>query len=264
MGAGGPGKRRGIFPADWTPPPVLAPRRGGHAAGEPRGGGRPGSDRAVSGDPPAPASKPVRRGADDTDGSFRAGAVPLPSSKTGRVPPARRTRAALPAGAGGTAGSRFPGDVGSALLRDAWVAAGEGEPPEFEVAEGALQVEGWRQNLDREILRRLRRGMPPAERRLDLHGCSLEKAHALLHDFLGKAWADGARVLLVIHGKGAHSRQDAPVLRDQVPRWLAEPPAVHCVLCFTTARACDGGGGALYVRLSSRRTGVGRRGGTDE
>ena len=54
------------------------------------------------------------------------------------------------------------------------------------------------------------------------------EAHAALVRFLRRAQADGARMALVVTGKGAGTRRarcrdERGVLRRQVPLWLALP-----------------------------------------
>ena len=96
--------------------------------------------------------------------------------------------------------------------------------------------------LDRRTAERLRRGEMAIEARLDLHGMTQEEAHRALTRFLARAHAAGQRCTLVITGKGA-------VLRDAVPRWLAEDDAQARVLATSQAQPRHGGGGALYVLL---------------
>lgn len=56
--------------------------------------------------------------------------------------------------------------------------------------------------------------------------------------------------MLVIHGRGTRSEAGA-VLREALPRWLAEEPHGASVLGFAAA---DGhAGGASYVLLRRRR-----------
>jgi DNA-nicking Smr family endonuclease len=94
--------------------------------------------------------------------------------------------------------------------------------------------------------------------RIDLHGRTQREAHGALLSFLHRAQADGAKIVLVVTGKGA--RQDAPggssergVLRRQVPMWLALPEFRPFVVGFEEAHVSHGGQGALYVRLRRAR-----------
>ena len=95
------------------------------------------------------------------------------------------------------------------------------------------------------MLQRLRRGQLRPEATLDLHGHTRHEAHAELQAFLARVHAAGRRVVLVIHGigRGSHVRG---VLREAVPRWLAEHPEV---LACVPAQPPDGGAGACYVLL---------------
>lgn len=104
--------------------------------------------------------------------------------------------------------------------------------------------------LDRRTLKSLRRGDLAIDARLDLHGLTQEAAHRALARFIAKAAADGARLALVITGKG---RGGEGVLRAAVPRWLAEPALRTHVLATTPAPPNLGGGGALCVQLRRPR-----------
>jgi DNA-nicking Smr family endonuclease len=128
------------------------------------------------------------------------------------------------------------------------------DPPPFEHRDGGSRVEAKRAGLDADVVRRLKKREAGIDARLDLHGLTLEDARVRLERFVGRAHGEGARVVLVIHGKGTHSgpRSGRPVLREEVPRWLSSPPLSHYVLAFTTAHVADGGEGALYLRLVNR------------
>ena len=109
--------------------------------------------------------------------------------------------------------------------------------------------------IEPKLARTLRRG-GEVDARLDLHGLRQEEAHARLRSFLTGAQARGARVVLVITGKGKPGGalfDERGVLRRQVPIWLAEPGLRTVVLGFSEASAPHGGSGALYVRLRRER-----------
>lgn len=97
--------------------------------------------------------------------------------------------------------------------------------------------------------RRLTRERDPIELRLDLHGLDQDRARAVLHRFLAKAQAEGARAVLVITGKGF---QGDGVLRRRAPDWLAEPALRGVVAGVSEAHRRHGGEGALYVALKRR------------
>lgn len=109
--------------------------------------------------------------------------------------------------------------------------------------------------LEEKLSRSLRRG-GAVDARIDLHGFRQDEAHSRLVRFLRSQQALGARVVLVITGKG---RTESPmdgmfgdgrgVLRRMVPLWLEEPGLRNLVVGFSEASAAHGGSGALYVRL---------------
>ncbi len=107
---------------------------------------------------------------------------------------------------------------------------------------------------DRRSAQKLKRGQLAIDATLDLHGMTQTEAHRTLNAALPRAYREGKRTILVITGKGA-GKEGGGVLRRNVPRWLGEPPLVGIVLDHSEARARDGGGGALYVRLRRERPG---------
>jgi len=111
--------------------------------------------------------------------------------------------------------------------------------------------------LGRRLRRRVARGREPIDARIDLHGLTQAQAHTALSRFLRTAQADGARVALVVTGKGTQradrEASERGVLRRQVPIWLSLPEFRPFVLGFEDAHAGHGGQGALYVRLRRGR-----------
>jgi DNA-nicking Smr family endonuclease len=111
--------------------------------------------------------------------------------------------------------------------------------------------------IEPKIARNLRRG-GEVDARLDLHGLRQDEAHARLRSFIHSAQARGARVVLVITGKGGTSENrplfdERGVLRRHVPSWLSEPGMRNLVLGFQEASPAHGGAGALYVRIRRAR-----------
>jgi DNA-nicking Smr family endonuclease len=105
-------------------------------------------------------------------------------------------------------------------------------------------------NADRRTWEKLKRGKIPIERRLDLHGRTQLEAHEALNGFLGMAAASGMRCVLIVTGKGIDGQG---VLRQMVPRWLAEPGNREKIVTYCTAHPRHGGAGALYVLIKRRR-----------
>jgi DNA-nicking Smr family endonuclease len=112
--------------------------------------------------------------------------------------------------------------------------------------------------LGRRLKGRVARGREPIDDRLDLHGFTQSEAHAALLRFLRGAQADGAKIALVVTGKGStRGQRDAAaehgVLKRMVPVWLALPEFRPFVVGFEDAHVGHGGQGALYVRLRRAR-----------
>jgi DNA-nicking Smr family endonuclease len=112
--------------------------------------------------------------------------------------------------------------------------------------------------LGRRFRQRVASGRTPIDARLDLHGFTQKQAHAALLRFMRGAQADGARIVLVVTGKGTPRKAprgdlaepvEPGVLRRQVPMWLALPEFRPLVVSVEDAHLAHGGQGALYVRL---------------
>jgi DNA-nicking Smr family endonuclease len=111
--------------------------------------------------------------------------------------------------------------------------------------------------LGRRFRQKLGRGTAPIDLRIDLHGMTQAQAHHALTRFLARAQADGAKMVLVITGKGARGDRDLHaergVLKRVVPQWLGQPELRALVVGFEPAGLGHGGEGALYVRLRRSR-----------
>lgn len=118
-------------------------------------------------------------------------------------------------------------------------------------------------SFDRRTAQKLGRGQTEPEARLDLHGEGLETARIKLLHFLASQRHQGARLVLVITGKGAspfarhtlhglshfHAPEREGRLRREVPMWLHEEGFRLHAVGFQPAHPRHGGGGAFYVRL---------------
>ena len=112
--------------------------------------------------------------------------------------------------------------------------------------------------MDAKAFGRMTRGKLAPEARIDLHGLTLAEAHPELIRFILNAQGDGARLVLVITGKGKRGTDHGPIpqrmgaLRHQVPQWLRLPPLGQAVLQVAEAHLKHGGSGAYYVYLRRR------------
>ncbi len=106
-------------------------------------------------------------------------------------------------------------------------------------------------SLGHRAKQRVARGHDPIDGRLDLHGLTQAEAHGALLRFLHTAQTRGAKLVIVITGKGRGG--EIGVLRRQVPFWLALPEFRTMVVGFDEAHQRHGGEGALYLRLRKVR-----------
>ena len=106
--------------------------------------------------------------------------------------------------------------------------------------------------LGRRKRSRVARGHEAIDGRLDLHGLTQSEAHAALLRFLRAASARGARLVLVITGKGGDDGRG--ILRRQLPHWLALPDLRALVVGFEQASTRHGGEGAWYISVRRERT----------
>jgi DNA-nicking Smr family endonuclease len=91
----------------------------------------------------------------------------------------------------------------------------------------------------------------PAGKRhtLDLHGLTVLEASRSLKITLIDCHQRGVKEILVIHGKGYHSKSESgPVLKGLVNQML-ENELHHIVRSFASAKLKDGGAGATVVLL---------------
>lgn len=103
-----------------------------------------------------------------------------------------------------------------------------------------------RDGVQQAVLRKLRRGYFQIGAVLDLHGMTVAAAKEAFAAFLRQARRDDRHCVRIIHGKGKGSRHRGPVLKQKVNYWLRQRDEV---LAFCSARAMDGGTGAVYVLL---------------
>lgn len=96
------------------------------------------------------------------------------------------------------------------------------------------------------VFKKLKQGKYPAEARLDLHRMTVAVARREVFDFIRECAGYDLRSLIIVHGRGSHSRTDAALLKSYVNRWL---PDMEEVQAFCSAQPQHGGLGAVYVML---------------
>ncbi len=191
--------------------------------------------RTRSRTPPAPPAPPP----EPTDADLWAAAVAgaRPVEERGKVVAPSPPRAGTPA--------FWHPDLDALRELEALVS---GEAP-FDISDGDEYIEGRVAGLDAGLVRKLRCGEFSVQAHLDLHGKSRAEAKAEVDAFLRRAREQGKRCVLLVHGRGLHSKDQVPVLKEALRSWLATARFGRHVLAFATARPQDGGAGAVYVLL---------------
>jgi DNA-nicking Smr family endonuclease len=87
------------------------------------------------------------------------------------------------------------------------------------------------------------------ETSLDLHGLTVKEATIAVLTFLRSSAAAGREKVLIVHGKGIHSKADH-VLSDLVKRLLESEPLAGA---FGPASQKQGGKGATWVRIRKNK-----------
>ena len=94
--------------------------------------------------------------------------------------------------------------------------------------------------------------------RFDLHGYSIEKANSTIEQIISKCYKNGIYQILVITGKGIHSKNESNVftsseynkLKNTIPLFIKNKPELASkIKNITTAPTEQGGEGALIINL---------------
>lgn len=97
----------------------------------------------------------------------------------------------------------------------------------------------------------LKKGQFSWQAHLDLHGHTLAQADDLLDDFIAHCYEEEQRYVMIVHGKGARSQDDKPLIKNLVVQRLEQHKNI---IAFCSALPKDGGTGALYVLLKRHKT----------
>jgi DNA-nicking Smr family endonuclease len=116
-----------------------------------------------------------------------------------------------------------------------------------------------RHGLDASWERKLAKAAVAPDFTLDLHGHTLDSAHARLDQGLTQALAHGARLVLLITGRPRPSDDHASrgerrgAIRAKVLDWLAAGPHASRIAAVRQAHPRHGGAGAVYIVLRRGR-----------
>lgn len=137
-------------------------------------------------------------------------------------------------------------DEAEALARLTELVSGQGA---FDIADTGEFIEGAAPGVNGQLMAALRRGDYAIQGHVDLHGKTRVEAKEAVVRFLAESRRQSRRCVLIVHGRGLNSKDQIPVLKEQLNVWLRHGSLARAVLAFCTARPHDGGAGALYVLL---------------
>lgn len=140
------------------------------------------------------------------------------------------------------------------------------EPEEFEQPQNVLEqrprplrrIQTQLAEIEYKFLKKLKNRDIRIEGRLDLHGCTQERARFQLLQFLRTEQSQRHKFVLVITGKGESQRNqfgmsEIGILRQQLPKWLIDVDFQSLVAASSLAYRRDGGEGARYVQIRRLR-----------
>ena len=108
--------------------------------------------------------------------------------------------------------------------------------------------------IDKNLIRKIKKGTIKIEGELDLHGQTLEESKRLSTDFIRINFKYQRRLLLIITGKGKRlgieeGWKGIGVLKESLPKWISTSNISKFIIWFDKAPANKGGDGAMLVYL---------------
>ena len=92
-----------------------------------------------------------------------------------------------------------------------------------------------------------------------MHGYTLDQANIKIQNFINKCYEDGVNKLIIVTGKGLHSKnekdpfvsKDFGILKYSVPEFIKNNKnLMKKINFFKEAEIRDGGAGAFYIYLN--------------
>jgi len=96
------------------------------------------------------------------------------------------------------------------------------------------------------------------KRTIDLHGFTLEQANKTIESFINKSFKDEVSKLIVVTGKGLHSKNESnpfvskklSILKYSIPEFIkSNDVLMKKIIEIKDADIKDGGSGAFYIYL---------------
>ena len=109
---------------------------------------------------------------------------------------------------------------------------------------------------DKDLIKKQRKNF--STKTIDLHGYSLQESNKIIEDFINKNYEEKVNKLIVVTGKGLHSKNEKDpyaskefgILRYSVPEYIKTNEALmKKIIQIKEADIKDGGSGAFYIYL---------------
>ena len=98
-------------------------------------------------------------------------------------------------------------------------------------------------------------------KKIDLHGFTLDEANETIENFINKSFNESVTKIVVITGKGLHSKnienpyisQDSSILKYSVPEFIkSNKSLMNMIIELSDATIKDGGSGAFYIYIKNK------------
>ena len=122
---------------------------------------------------------------------------------------------------------------------------------EIEIVRNGIERES---NIDKNLLRNIKRGRIKINSILDLHGYRVSEAKPMVYKFIKENYEINSRLILIITGKGKRlgvedGWRGKGVLKDLLPNWLKSILLSRYIIWYDVAPSQQGGSGAYLIYL---------------
>lgn len=109
-------------------------------------------------------------------------------------------------------------------------------------------------NIDKNLLIKIRKGRIKINRTLDLHGFTVKESAQMVFHFIKESFLSSDRLVLIITGKGKRNGskngwESDGVLKKKIPIWLTSKILTKYIVWFGLAPKNKGGDGAVLIYI---------------
>jgi len=104
-----------------------------------------------------------------------------------------------------------------------------------------------------DILKKLANGQPAISQEIDLHGMTRNNALKALEASIKLTLRSKQRVICAVHGRGLHSKEGKPVVKNSIYEWLAHGPMSGHILAVIPTPHTAGGSCLILLRRDKHK-----------